>query len=175
VTPPDEPAEPGEPGDDAAAGRTHRGVDNVADRLRALGALGSVRMLPAEAKTARQAADGLGCDVGAIANSLIFEADGEPVLILTSGAHRVDTAAVAKRLGFSRLRRASPEFVRDHTGQAIGGVAPIGHPAPLRTFLDRSLAAYPVIWAAAGHAHAVFDTTYAELLRLTTAQEIDVD
>jgi prolyl-tRNA editing enzyme YbaK/EbsC (Cys-tRNA(Pro) deacylase) len=153
----------------------HPSVANVADRLRALGATGSVRLLPESARTAQQAADGLGCEVGAIANSLVFDGDGSPVLILTSGAHRVDTDRVAARLGITRLRRAQPEFVRAHTGQVIGGVAPLGHPTPLPTYLDRALAAHPTIWAAAGHSHAVFDTTYDELLRLTGAEELDVD
>jgi prolyl-tRNA editing enzyme YbaK/EbsC (Cys-tRNA(Pro) deacylase) len=153
----------------------HPSIDNVVARLRSLGATGSVRVLPDQAKTAQQAADGLGCEVGAIANSLIFDADGRPVLILTSGAHRVDTAKVAARLGAAELRRAAPEFVREHTGQAIGGVAPVGHPQPIATYLDRALAAYPVVWAAGGHAHAVFDTTYDELLRITGAEEIDVE
>ena len=153
----------------------HPSIDNVAQRLRDLGASGSVRVLAAQAKTAQQAADGLGCEVGAIANSLVFDADGQPVLILTSGAHRVDTAKTAQRIGVPELRRADPDFVRRHTGQAIGGVAPVGHPAPIATYVDRALAAYPVVWAAGGHAHAVFDTTYAELLRLTGADEIDVD
>jgi prolyl-tRNA editing enzyme YbaK/EbsC (Cys-tRNA(Pro) deacylase) len=156
------------------AGRSHPSIDNVAGRLRALGASGSVRVLPDQARTAQQAADGLGCDVGAIANSLIFDADGAPVLILTSGAHRVDTAKVAADLGVSALRRATPDFVRAHTGQVIGGVAPVGHPTSIPTYVDRALAAYPVVWAAAGHAHAVFDTTYDELLRLTGAREIEV-
>lgn len=161
----------GEPG----AGAGHLGIDRVAAHLNALGATGSVRMLPDSARTAQQAADGLGCEVGAIANSLVFDGDGAPVLILTSGAHRVDTARVAGRVGVSRLRRAQPDFVRAHTGQVIGGVAPLGHPSPLPTYLDRALAAYPTIWAAAGHSHAVFDTTYDELLRLTGAVEIDVE
>ena len=153
---------------------SHPSIDNVAERLRELGATGSIRVLAAQAKTAQQAADGLGCEVGAIANSLVFDADGHPVLILTSGAHRVDTQATAQRIGVAALRRADPEFVRQHTGQAIGGVAPVGHPKPIPTYLDRALAAYPVIWAAGGHAHAVFDSTYDELLRLTGAEEIDV-
>ncbi len=153
----------------------HPTVANVADRLEALGATGSVRVLPESARTAQQAADGLGCEVGAIANSLVFDGDGLPVLILTSGAHRVDTDRVAAQLGITRLRRAQPDFVRAHTGQVIGGVAPLGHPTPLPTYLDRALAAYPTIWAAAGHSHAVFDTTYDELLRLTGAEELDVD
>ena len=151
----------------------HPSVANVTSHLHRLGAAGSVQVLPDSARTAQQAADGLGCEVGAIANSLVFEGDGSPVLILTSGAHRVDTARVAATLGVS-LRKADPEFVQAHTGQVIGGVAPVGHPRRIRTFLDRALAAYPTIWAAAGHAHAVFDTTYDELLRLTEAEEIDV-
>ncbi len=152
----------------------HRSIDHVTAQLRSLGAACSVRVLPDSARTAQQAADGLGCEVGAIANSLVFDADGSPVLILTSGAHRVDVETVAATLAVTALRRATPEFVRTHTGQVIGGVAPLGHPTPIPTYLDRALAAYPVIWAAAGHAHAVFDTTYAELLSLTHAREIDV-
>jgi prolyl-tRNA editing enzyme YbaK/EbsC (Cys-tRNA(Pro) deacylase) len=152
----------------------HPTIATVAERLKALGATGSVRVLPESARTAQQAADGLGCEVGAIANSLVFDGDGSPVLILTSGAHRVDTERVAAGLGIARLRRAQPDFVRAHTGQVIGGVAPLGHPTTLPTYLDRALAAYPTIWAAAGHSHAVFDTTYDELLRLTGAEEIDV-
>ncbi len=154
---------------------SHPSIATVTARLAALGAAGSVRVLPVSASTAQQAADGLGCEVGAIANSLVFDADGSPVLILTSGAHRVDTGRVAARIGVSRLRRASPEFVRAHTGQAIGGVAPVGHPGPIPTYLDRALAEHAAIWAAAGHPHAVFDTTYHELLRLTEAEPIDVD
>ena len=135
---------------------------------------GEVRVLPQAVRTAQQAAGALGCQVGAIANSLIFDADGSPVLILTSGAHRVDTALVARTLGVTSLHRASAEFVRAHTGQAIGGVAPVGHPAPVPTYVDRALAGHRVVWAAAGHAHAVFDTTYDELKTLTGATEIDV-
>jgi prolyl-tRNA editing enzyme YbaK/EbsC (Cys-tRNA(Pro) deacylase) len=153
---------------------THPSIANVNSHLHDLGAAGSVRLLPDSARTAQQAADGLGCEVGAIANSLVFDADGSPVLILTSGAHRVDTARVAATLGVSSLRRASPDFVRRHTGQVIGGVAPLGHPVPIPTYLDRALMEYTTIWAAAGHSHAVFDTTYEELLRLTSATQIDV-
>jgi prolyl-tRNA editing enzyme YbaK/EbsC (Cys-tRNA(Pro) deacylase) len=153
----------------------HPAIARVADHLKALGATGSVRLLPDSARTAAQAAAGLGCEVGAIANSLVFDGDDAPVLILTSGAHRVDTDRVATRIGVSRLRRAQPDFVREHTGQVIGGVAPLGHTTPLPTYLDRALAVYPTIWAAAGHSHAVFDTTYDELLRLTGAVEIEVE
>jgi prolyl-tRNA editing enzyme YbaK/EbsC (Cys-tRNA(Pro) deacylase) len=152
----------------------HPSIEAVASRLRELGAKGEVHVLPEAVRTAQQAADALGCAVGAIANSLVFEADGAPVLILTSGAHRVDTELVAETLGLTSLGRATPGFVRAHTGQAIGGVAPVGHPAPVPTYLDRALADHPVVWAAAGHAHAVFDTTYDELKTITGATEIDV-
>ncbi|HEY7045246.1 MAG TPA: YbaK/EbsC family protein, partial [Nocardioidaceae bacterium] len=120
-------------------------------------------------------ADGLGCEVGAIANSLVFDADGSPALILTSGAHRVDTTVTATTIRVGSLGRANPDFVRRHTGQTIGGVAPLGHPEPIPTYLDKALAAYPTIWAAAGHSHAVFSTTYTELRDLTGATEIDVE
>ncbi|MBA2773483.1 MAG: YbaK/EbsC family protein [Nocardioidaceae bacterium] len=153
---------------------SHPGIDRVIAVLRAKGWDGRVRTFPDGVRTAAAAAAALGCHVGAIANSLLFDADGSPVLILTSGAHRVDVDHVAATIGVGVLGRASPEFVRIHTGQAIGGVAPIGHPAPVPTYLDRALAQHDVIWAAAGHAHAVFPSTYDELLTLTGAVEIDV-
>ena len=118
------------------------------------------------------AAAALGCEVGAIANSLLFDGDGAPVLVLTSGAHRVDTDKVAGDAGVSRLKRASAEFVAEHTGQVIGGVSPIGHPAPVPTFLDVALREFPVIWAAAGHPAAVFSTSYDELLALTVGEAL---
>ncbi|WP_370619198.1 YbaK/EbsC family protein [Mumia sp. Pv 4-285] len=126
-----------------------------------------VRVLPDSARTAREAADALGVEVGAIANSLVFDADGEVVLVLTSGAHRVDTVALAAAHGLPALERARPELVRAATGQAIGGVAPVGHPARLRTFVDVELAEHPVVWAAAGHPHAVFATSFDQLVDLT--------
>lgn len=153
---------------------SHPGIDRVTAALRARGWDGTVRTFPDGVRTAAAAAQALGCDVGAIANSLLFDADGSPVLILTSGAHRVEVDLVAATLGVTVLGRSSPDFVRTHTGQAIGGVAPLGHPAPVPTYLDRALAQHAVIWAAAGHAHAVFPTTYAELRTLTGADEIDV-
>ncbi|KAA1428983.1 YbaK/EbsC family protein [Nocardioides antri] len=140
-----------------------------------LGGAGEIVILPDAVHTAALAAEALGCEVGAIANSLLFDADGSPVLILTSGAHRVDTAKTAAGVGVAKLRRAAPEFVREHTGQVIGGVSPIGHPAPVPTYLDTWLQRYDVVWAAAGHPAAVFSTTYDELLALTGAQPIDVE
>ncbi|RHW25191.1 YbaK/EbsC family protein [Nocardioides immobilis] len=139
------------------------------------GGAGEIVILPDAAHTAALAAEALGCEVGAIANSLLFDADESPVLVLTSGAHRVDTAKTAAGVGATRLRRATPDFVRKHTGQAIGGVSPLGHPAPLPTYLDSWLQRYDVVWAAAGHPAAVFSTTYDELLLLTGAVPIDVE
>lgn len=139
------------------------------------GGTGEIVILPDSVHTAALAAEALGCEVGAIANSLLFDADGQPVLILTSGAHRVDTVAVAERVGVGALRRASADFVREHTGQVIGGVSPIGHPAPVPTYVDAWLRRYDVLWAAAGHPAAVYSTTFDELASMTGATEIEVD
>ncbi|UQX87213.1 YbaK/EbsC family protein [Jatrophihabitans telluris] len=136
---------------------------------------GRVRILPEAAPTAVAAAEQIGCSVGAIANSLVFaSAENEPILVLASGAHRVNTTAVASYLGTATLKRATPEFVRAATGQVIGGVAPIGHPAPLRTLLDVDLAQYDEVWAAGGIAHAVFAIEYGQLLKLTAAEAIEI-
>ncbi len=145
----------------------HRNAEHVAKVLAGLGARGQVRQLPEAAPTATAAAAQLGCDVGAIANSLVFNADGAPLLVLTSGAHRVDTAKVAAHVGAGSVKRADPDFVRSHTGQPIGGVAPVGHPSEIRTLIDVWLDRYEVIWAAAGHPHTVFPTSFAELARIT--------
>lgn len=138
------------------------------------GAPSAVRLLPEAVHTAAAAASALGVDVGQIANSLIFDADGTPLLVLTSGAHRVDTPALAVTLRVSRLRRATPEFVRAHTGQPIGGVAPLGHPMPVRTLVDTALDGYDEVWAAGGVPRAVFPTTYGELLRITSGTPAEV-
>jgi prolyl-tRNA editing enzyme YbaK/EbsC (Cys-tRNA(Pro) deacylase) len=152
----------------------HPNVLRVADRLRELGADGEIVELPRPAPTAASAAEQLGCEVGAIANSLVFAADGEPLLVLTSGAHRVNTDRVAALLGVQRVRRADPGFVRDATGQPIGGVAPVGHPSPIRTLVDSWLEKHQTVWAAGGHPHTVFPTSHAELLRLTGGDSADV-
>jgi prolyl-tRNA editing enzyme YbaK/EbsC (Cys-tRNA(Pro) deacylase) len=152
----------------------HRNAEHVAGALRALGVPGEVRELPEPAPTAATAAAQLGCEVGAIANSLVFSADAEPLLILTSGAHRVNTAKVAAELGVEKLGRADPDFVYASTGQRIGGVAPVGHPRPVRTLVDTALAEYDVVWAAAGHAHTVFPTSFDELVRITSGTPLDV-
>jgi len=145
-----------------------------AEALRLLGVTGEVRELPEPAPTAAAAAAQLGCEVGAIANSLVFAADGAPLLVMTSGAHRVDTARVAKVLDVSSVERADAKSVRAWTGQVIGGVGPVAHPAPIRTLVDNWLAKYDVVWAAAGHPHTVFPTSYAELLRITNGVPADV-
>jgi prolyl-tRNA editing enzyme YbaK/EbsC (Cys-tRNA(Pro) deacylase) len=160
--------------------QSHPNVQAVQDALDNAGARdGSgapsrVRILPEAVHTAVAAAAALNVEVGQIANSLIFNADGEPLLVLTSGAHRVDTARVAATLGVGSVTRATPEFVREHTGQPIGGVAPLGHPKPIRTLVDTALADYPEIWAAGGVPQAVFPTTYAELLRITAGSSAEV-
>ena len=120
----------------------------VETALRSLGAAGEIVVLPEKAPTAAAAAAQVGCEVGAIANSLIFEADGAPLLVLTSGAHRVDVELIARTAGVQKVRRATPEFVREATGQPIGGVAPVGHPAPVRTLVDNWLSKHEEVWAA---------------------------
>ena len=156
---------------------SHPSVVRVTDRLAELGATGSVKVLDGSARTAAQAAEQLGIEVAQIANSLVFSADGAPLLVLASGGHRVDTAKVAALVGAASVDRADADFVRSHTGFAIGGVAPVGHAEPLRTLVDTALGQYDEVWAAAGHPHAVFPTTYDELLRLTggTAADVGVD
>ncbi|MCP9954871.1 YbaK/EbsC family protein [Actinomadura madurae] len=153
----------------------HPNAEIVAKALRDQGATGAIVELPDSARTAQAAADQLGCEVGAIANSLLFDADGSPLLVMTSGAHRVDTAKVAGLVGAAKVRRATPEFVREATGQPIGGVAPIGHPAPIRTLVDVWLDKYDEVWAAGGHPHTVFPTSYEELLRITGGTPAEVE
>lgn len=152
----------------------HPTAAKVAAALAAGGASGQIRELGESARTAALAAEQLGVEVGAIANSLVFDADGAPLLVMTSGAHRVDTDLVASLVGASSVRRATPDFVREHTSQAIGGVAPVGHPAPIRTLVDRWLQKYDEVWAAGGLAHTVFPTTYDELLHLTGGTSAEV-
>lgn len=152
----------------------HLSIARFRAELTRLGGKGRIVVLPESVHTAALAAEALGCVVGAIANSLLFDADGSPLLILTSGAHRVDTARIAAQLGIADLRRAKPAFVRVHTGQVIGGVSPIAHPAPVRTFIDPWLRRHDEIWAGAGHPSAVFSTTFDELIALTGAEVLEV-
>jgi prolyl-tRNA editing enzyme YbaK/EbsC (Cys-tRNA(Pro) deacylase) len=145
-----------------------------ASLLKELGVPGEVRVLPDPAPSAAAAAAQLDCETGAIANSLVFAADGAPLLVMTSGAHRVDTARVAALVDADRVHRADARSVRSWTGQAIGGVGPVGHPAPVRTLVDNWLARYEVVWAAAGHPHTVFPTSFCELIVITGGTAADV-
>lgn len=153
---------------------SHPTVTRVEESLRARGALGEIPWLDDAATTAVLAAEALGIEPGAIANSLVFTLDEAPILVMTSGAHRVDTKWLGERLG-GTIGRASKDLVREATGQVIGGVAPVGHPAPIRTLVDVALEPFPQVWAAAGHAKTVFPTTYAELLRITGGEPCEVE
>lgn len=152
----------------------HPSVIRVRERIKELGLSGEIRILTDSARSAREAAAALGVEVGQICSSLIFANEGNPILILTSGRHRVDTEKVAAEQGLTALERADADLVKNSTGFAIGGVAPIGLLNPITTYLDKALADYPTIWAAAGHPHAVFPTTYEELLHVTGAKAIEV-
>jgi prolyl-tRNA editing enzyme YbaK/EbsC (Cys-tRNA(Pro) deacylase) len=149
-------------------------VANVKRALTALGAQDTVTVFDAKVPTAAAAAAALGCDVAAITNSLVFNLEGAPLLILASGAARVDVGKVAAKLGTGKIRRASPEFVLEHTGQEVGGVAPVGHPEKIRTLLDESLAVHAVLWAGAGDHNSMFSIGYEELQRITGAEEMPV-
>ena len=139
------------------------------------GIAGAVQILPESARTAAEAAAGLKIEVGQIASSLIFKLpDGSPLLIITSGRHRVDTDLVAKNLGIENLDRVDADYVKEKSGYSIGGVAPLGWVSPSITLIDEALSDYDIIWAAAGHPHAVFPTTYEELVRTTNAKPMIV-
>lgn len=161
-------------GEPASAVLASNAVRRVAEALRSAGIEAGIVELPGDARTARLAAQFLGCDVAQIANSLVFRGahSGEPILVMSSGARRVDIARLAAIVA-EPVEKASPEFVKARTGFVIGGVAPAGHVTPVRAFVERSLAAHERLWAAAGHASTVFPLTYAELLRITGAAEID--
>lgn len=130
------------------------------------GCAGEVRELPESSHTAAQAAAALGCETGAIASSLVFLAGDEPILVMTSGAHRVDTQLLARELEMP-VEMARAKLVKEVTGQPIGGVSPVGHPGPLRTYVDRSLRAYGELWVAAGSASSVFPISFDDLVRIT--------
>lgn len=133
-----------------------------------------IRVLPDSARTAAEAASAIGCDVAAIANSLVFLADGAPVLVMTSGGHRADFSALAENIGAGDVTMAPASVVREATGQAIGGVAPIGHTTKLRTYIDEALGEHDEIWAAAGHPHTVMPLTFEILCILTSGEIIAV-
>jgi prolyl-tRNA editing enzyme YbaK/EbsC (Cys-tRNA(Pro) deacylase) len=154
-------------------------VSRVAAALASFGARGQITILDDAAKTARQAADALGIEIAQIANSLVFRAYRDektvrPLLVLASGAHRVDTLRVADLLGLREISLADAAFVSEHTGFTIGGVAPITPRHPIQTVVDVSLSRYGQVWAAAGHPRAVFPTSYDELLRLTAGHPAEI-
>jgi len=130
-----------------------------------------VKELSESTRTAAEAAAALGCAVAQIAKSIIFEAGntGEAILVIASGANRVDEGKVAKLIG-QPLKKATAEFVVEKTGFVIGGVPPLGHEQPIRTFIDEDIFQYDVIWAAAGTGRAVFSLTPADLERVTGGQ-----
>ena len=153
-----------------------RSAQRVQDALAALGfEMGQVVELPASTRTAAEAAAAIGCTVAQIAKSLVFRGvqSGEPVLVIASGANRVNEARVAEHLG-EPIAKADADYVRAQTGFVIGGVPPVGHDRPLRTFIDADLRQYQEIWAAAGTPHAVFRLTPADLERLTGGEVIQL-
>ena len=150
-------------------------VKRVLAALQEHGLEGEVHVLSDSARTAQEAASALGIEVGQIASSLIFKLpDESPLLIITSGRHRVDTDLVAKHLGIEKLGRVDADYVKEKSGFSIGGVAPIGWISPATILIDRALTDYEVVWAAAGHPHAVFPTSFDELVNVTGGIPINV-
>jgi prolyl-tRNA editing enzyme YbaK/EbsC (Cys-tRNA(Pro) deacylase) len=150
-------------------------VKRVAQALVEHKLLGEIKVLSDSARTAQEAASALGIEVGQIASSLIFKLeDQSPLLVITSGRHRVDTDLVAKNLGIEKLDRVDADYVKSQSGFSIGGVAPIGWLTPATVLIDEALNDYDVVWAAAGHPHAVYPTTYAELIACTGAKPMVV-
>lgn len=158
-------------------------VKRIIGELKKLNIDGEVKILSDSARSAAEAAAALGIEVGQIASSIVFKLpDGRPLLVITSGAHRVDTELVAHFLGVEKLHRADANFVKSASGISIGGVSPFGwqhdgtleNPEPV-VLIDVALEAFNVVWAAAGHPHAVFPTSYAELVRATGARPVSVE
>lgn len=147
--------------------RLPRGARSFARAVRTAGLPVRIREFDDTTHTAAQAAAALGCEIGAIASSLLFLADGAPVLAMTSGRHRADPRALAAAVGAEDASMASAKQVREITGQAIGGVAPVGHPQAIRTVVDASLADYPQVWTAAGTPRTVMPLTFDQLVELT--------
>ena len=150
-------------------------VKRVIAALKDHGVNGQVHILSESARTAQEAADALGIEVGQIASSLIFQfVDGSPLLIITSGRHRVDTDLVAKSLGVEKLNRVDADYVKEKSGFSIGGVAPLGWISPATILIDEALNDYEIVWAAAGHPHAVYPTSFTELVSCTGAKPMIV-
>ena len=150
-------------------------VQRVSAKLKELGVKGEVHVLSYSARTAQEAADALGILVGQVASSIVFKLDDEsPLLVITSGRHRVDTKLVAEKLGVAKLHRVDADYVKEKSGFSIGGVSPVGWVSPATILIDEALNDYEVVWAAAGHPHSVYPTTFAELLECTGAKPMVV-
>ena len=150
-------------------------VQRVSAKLKELGINGEVHVLSDSARTAQEAADALGILVGQVASSIVFKLDDEsPLLVITSGRHRVDTKLVAEKLGVAKLHRVDADYVKEKSGFSIGGVSPVGWINPATILIDEALNDYEVVWAAAGHPHSVYPTTFAELLECTGAKPMVV-
>ena len=150
-------------------------VQRVSAKLKELGVQGDIHVLSDSARTAQEAADALGILVGQVASSIVFKLDDEsPLLVITSGRHRVDTKLVAEKLGVEKLHRVDADYVKEKSGFSIGGVSPVGWVNPATILIDEALNDYEVVWAAAGHPHSVYPTTYAELIKCTGAKPMVV-
>ena len=150
-------------------------AQRVQDALRAQGFINEVMEHEQTTRTARDAAAALGCTVGQIVKSLVFRAavSGRGVLVEASGVNRVNEARLAGYVG-EPLERADPDFVRETTGYAIGGIPPLGHRTAMLTFIDQDLLQYTEIWAAAGTPNAIFRLTPDELVRMTGGQVVEI-
>lgn len=152
----------------------HPSTQRVLDAARQRGLAIEVHHFAEGTRTAQEAAQAVGASLGQIAKSMVFLADGKPVLVLTSGLNRVDAAKVAQHLGASQVRRASADEVRAATGFAIGGVPPFGHSQPLTVLFDRDLLQFETIWAAAGTPNAVFPIEPHRLAEASDAVVADI-
>ena len=150
-------------------------VQRVTAKLKELGVTGEVHVLSDSARTAQEAADTLGILVGQVASSIVFKLpDDSPLLVITSGRHRVDTELVAKNLGIEKLHRVDADYVKERSGFSIGGVSPVGWISPATILIDEALNDYEIIWAAAGHPHSVYPTTFSQLIDCTGARPMIV-
>ena len=150
-------------------------VQRVQGLMKELGMKGEITALADSARTAKEAADALGIEVGQVASSIVFKLDDEsPLLVITSGRHKVDTELVAKSLNQIKLHRVDADYVKEKSGFSIGGVSPIGWVSQATILIDEALNDYDIVWAAAGHPHSVFPTTYAELIACTGAKPMVV-
>jgi prolyl-tRNA editing enzyme YbaK/EbsC (Cys-tRNA(Pro) deacylase) len=152
----------------------HANVARVQQALAAAGSNAQVQELPDSTRTSVEAANALGVAVGQIAKSLLFLADQNPVMVVASGADRVEVARLSAHLGGAKIKRADADAVRDATGYPIGGVSPAGLNGTVTVLVDQALSVFDVVWAAGGTPHAVFPTTFAELLRITGGEPVDV-